>query len=199
MLRKLCKNGLVFTRGLDTSSTQFVATSSQLLFKRNRSSNPQSTVADDTKLKTDQGDKEKPHSAKVLYDGECNICVHEIRVLRVIAKEKPVDFVDINTPDFTSEAFRGVTYEMAMKEMHVIGADGRVHVQGDAIREMYRSCGLGWLATATQLPGVKEVCDKMYIKFAEYRLEKALDRCDSGTSCSVKLTHLRDKLRPHQE
>ena len=72
-------------------------------------------------------------------------------------------------------------------------------MQGDAVREMYRACGLGWLAAATQLPGIKGVCDKLYVKYAHYRLQKALNRCDSGASCSVKLKHLRDKLRPHKE
>ena len=64
---------------------------------------------------------------QVLYDGECNICMHEIRVLQKLARKKPVDFVDINSSSFTSEAYRGVTYEQAMKEMHVIGADGKVY------------------------------------------------------------------------
>ena len=74
----------------------------------------------------------------------------------------------------------------------------QIHTQGDAIREMYRACGLGMLASATALPGVKQVADNLYMRFAHYRLEKALDRCDAGNSCSVKLKHLRDKLRPQK-
>ena len=75
----------------------------------------------------------------------------------------------------------------------------QVYVQGDAIRHMYRACGMGWLAAVTELPGVETWCNKMYTTFAKYRLEKALDRCESGVSCSVKLKHLRDRLRPEEK
>ena len=71
----------------------------------------------------------------------------------------------------------------------------QVYVQGDAIREMYRAVGLGWLVAATRVPGIKQACDMLYVKFTHYRLENALNRCDSGDSCSIKLKHLRDKLR----
>ena len=63
---------------------------------------------------------------QVLYDGECNICMKEIGILQKFAKKRPVDFIDINTPSFTAKNYSGVTYEMAMKEMHVIGANGMV-------------------------------------------------------------------------
>ena len=43
-----------------------------------------------------------------------------------MARNRPVEFIDINQPQFISEAYNGVTYEDAMKEMHVIGADGKV-------------------------------------------------------------------------
>ena len=52
--------------------------------------------------------------------------MHEIRILQMLARKRLVDFIDINKPSFTAETFSGVTYEMAMKEMHVIGADGTV-------------------------------------------------------------------------
>ncbi|KAL8558203.1 hypothetical protein ACOMHN_036292 [Nucella lapillus] len=136
---------------------------------------------------------------QVLYDGECNICMHEIRLLKRITGGRPVDFVDITTPQFSEDKFGGVTYEMAMKEMTVIGTDGKVHVQADAVREMYRACGFGWLATLTWLPGLETAFNTLYMQFAAYRLKAALDRCDSGVSCSVKLKHLRDKLRPPRD
>ncbi|XP_076448089.1 uncharacterized protein LOC143284866 [Babylonia areolata] len=155
-----------------------------------------SNAADDTKL---EGQSQEPTSTvKVLYDGECNICVHEVSVLKRLARQRPVLFVDISTPDFRADRFEGVTYEMAMKEMHVIAANGKVLVQADAIREMYRACGLGWVAAFTELPVLEKVCNYLYTQFAVYRLRAALDRCESGVSCSIKLKHLKDKLRSPQ-
>ncbi|XP_005098995.1 uncharacterized protein At5g50100, chloroplastic [Aplysia californica] len=132
---------------------------------------------------------------KVLYDGECRLCEIEISALKRFSNGKgAVLFTDITQPEYDPQGNGGVTYERAMKEMHVIAPDGQVLTQGDAIRQMYRACGLGWVAKATELPGIRSVCDRLYVHFAEYRLNKALDRCD-GNSCSIKLQHLREKYR----
>ena len=61
---------------------------------------------------------------------------------------------------------------------------------------MYRASGLGWLARFTELPVIKDVCDRMYVRFAHYRLQKAFKRCDSESDqCSIKLHHLREKMK----
>ncbi|KAK7503492.1 hypothetical protein BaRGS_00005413 [Batillaria attramentaria] len=190
MFGTACNRSSVLLKHANFAATcRWVSSSHRLFIAESPRPRP---VADDS---TSASKEFAERVAKVLYDGECNICMKEINILKRVASKRPVDFVDITAPGYQADKYSGITYEMAMKEMHVIGADGKVYTQGDAIREMYRACGLGWLAAATQVPGIELACNKLYVKFAEYRLQKALDRCDSG-SCSVKLKHLREKLRP---
>jgi len=130
---------------------------------------------------------------QVLYDGDCKICAIEIAGLKRLTRNSDkVSFVDITDPNYKAENYSGVTYARAMEEMHVIDSDGKVLIQGDAIRAMYRASGLGFLATLTELPGIKAACDSLYMRFAKYRLEKALSRCDDG-SCSIKLKQLQQQ------
>merc|ERR1711879_413306 len=102
--------------------------------------------------------------------------------------------IDISESTYSPEGNSGVTYEDAMKEMHVIDQQGNVLKQSDAIRHMYRVSHLGVLAWITELPVISTVCDELYVKFAKYRLNKALKGCDDK-SCSVKLQHLRQKYK----
>merc|ERR1712227_490236 len=89
----------------------------------------------------------------------------------------------------TTILYDGVTYEDAMKEMHVIEGD-KVYLKADAIRKMYDSVGLKWLSNFTRLPIIAPICDKLYVKFAEYRLNRALKHCDTSR-CSTKLKALK--------
>ncbi|GFR88579.1 thiol-disulfide oxidoreductase [Elysia marginata] len=141
--------------------------------------------------------REQSQTTRVLYDGECKLCKVEIAGLKWLARSKPnVQFIDITSQDYEPALYSGVTYEQAMLEMHVVGPQGKVFTQGDAVREMYRASGLGWLASLTEVPGVKEICDRMYVRFAHYRLRKAFARCDSESDrCSIKLHHLRRKMK----
>ncbi|ESO85233.1 hypothetical protein LOTGIDRAFT_69227, partial [Lottia gigantea] len=106
----------------------------------------------------------------ILYDGECSICQVEISLLKRLPSRQYVDYVDITKADYKPELYHGVTYEQAMKEMHVISND-KVYVKADAIRKMYEVVGLKWLADFSRRPTIAPYCDKLYIKFAKYRLE----------------------------
>lgn len=65
----------------------------------------------------------------MLYDGLCPICVTEIRFLQFLQKKQPdkVDFVDISLSGYDGEKYKGVSYEMAMEEMHVIDEKDEVN------------------------------------------------------------------------
>ncbi|XP_016320508.1 uncharacterized protein At5g50100, mitochondrial-like [Sinocyclocheilus anshuiensis] len=67
-------------------------------------------------LKRGQGSSD---TIRMLYDGECPICVKEIRFLQRNRADK-VDFVDISLPEYDGSKYEGVSYEMAMEEMTVI-------------------------------------------------------------------------------
>ena len=105
------------------------------------------------------------------------------------AKKEHLEYVDITSPNYDPKLYNGVTYEEAMKEMHVIEND-KIYLKADAIRKMYDSVGLKWLSNFTRLPVIAPICDKLYVKFAEYRLNRALKNCDTSR-CSTKLKSLK--------
>ncbi|TRY84748.1 hypothetical protein DNTS_027434 [Danionella cerebrum] len=66
-------------------------------------------------------------STRILYDGECPVCVKEISFLQFLQRNRPdqVDFVDISLPEYDESKY-GVSYEMAMQEMTVIDKYNKV-------------------------------------------------------------------------
>ncbi|XP_029910638.1 uncharacterized protein At5g50100, chloroplastic-like [Myripristis murdjan] len=130
-------------------------------------------------------------SVRVLYDGLCPICVTEIRFLQYLQKNRPgkVDFIDISLPDYDGEKYKGVSYEMAMDEMHVIDEKDKVHRGVPAFAVMYGAVGLGWLGRFMMWSPVRPFMDKSYAIFARNRLKWTGrgDECTTGRC--VKKTH----------
>ena len=55
------------------------------------------------------------------------MCKVEVAGLKWLARDKPdVEFVDITSLDYEPALYSGVTYEQAMREMHVVGPQGQV-------------------------------------------------------------------------
>uniref|UniRef100_A0A3Q0QPJ2 Si:ch73-390p7.2 n=1 Tax=Amphilophus citrinellus TaxID=61819 RepID=A0A3Q0QPJ2_AMPCI len=109
----------------------------------------------------------------VLYDGLCPICVTEIRFLQFLQRNRPekVHFIDISLPDYDGMKYKDITYEMAMKEMHVIDEKDKVHSGVPAFAVMYSAVGLGWLARFMTWSPVRPFMDKSYDIFARNRLK----------------------------
>lgn len=120
---------------------------------------------------------------KVLYDGECPICVTEIRFLQYLQSNRAVkvDFVDISLPGYDEIKYRGISYEMAMEEMTVIDENNEVHRGVPAFTVMYSAVGLGWLGRFMMWPPVRPFMDKSYAIFAKNRLKwTGRDECTTG-------------------
>ncbi|XP_048728758.1 uncharacterized protein LOC125646476 isoform X2 [Ostrea edulis] len=121
------------------------------------------------------------HKSKVLYDGECPICMIEINFLKkYFNKEGKVEFVDITKGSYKPEDHSGVTYQEAIGNMHVIGENNQVYKKMDGIREMYRGVGLKGFAKFTEMPVIRPVSDRMYDIFAanRFRLTGRQDNCN---------------------
>ncbi|XP_070696301.1 uncharacterized protein [Pempheris klunzingeri] len=127
---------------------------------------------------------------KVLYDGLCPICVTEIRFLQFLQRNQPekVDFIDISLPGYDGEKYSGISYEMAMEEMHVIDEKDEVHRGIPAFAVMYGAVGLGWLGRFMMWPPLRPYMDKSYAIFAKNRLkwtgrgeECSTGRCEKKT------------------
>ncbi|KAK9954435.1 hypothetical protein ABG768_016502 [Culter alburnus] len=130
-----------------------------------------------------------PDIVRVLYDGECPICVKEIRFLQFLQRNRAdkVDFVDISLPEYDETKY-GVSYEMAMEEMTVIDTNNKVQRGVPAFTVMYSAVGLGWLGWLISLPLIRPVMDHAYGVFARNRLKwTGREGCITGR-CDKKKT-----------
>lgn len=116
-----------------------------------------------------------PESApvKVLYDGLCPICVTEIKFLQFLQRNRSdkVDFIDISLPGYNGAKYKGISYELAMEEMHVIDEKNMVHRGVPAFSVMYSAVGLRWLGRLMMWPPLRPMMDKSYSIFARNRLK----------------------------
>ncbi|CAK0812506.1 unnamed protein product, partial [Prorocentrum cordatum] len=73
----------------------------------------------------------------VLYDGLCRVCLTNKAVLESNDGKGVLRFVNIAEDDYEADEHRGVEYEDAMNELHVILPDGAVVRGTDAVFRAY--------------------------------------------------------------
>lgn len=119
-----------------------------------------------------QSSSEKPSwQIKLLYDGECPLCLREVNFLRKRdAGRGRVKFVDITDDDYTPEAHGGVDFETAMGRIHAVLPDGTVIKNIEVFRRVYEILGMGWIYAATKLPVIGWIVDTLYEIWADWRL-----------------------------
>jgi predicted DCC family thiol-disulfide oxidoreductase YuxK len=108
----------------------------------------------------------------VLYDGHCKICTRGARQLVALARPGAVEAVSFQEPGVL-ERFPGLSHEACMQAMYLVAPDGRLFrgfeaaVQAVATRPFLR-----FLAYAYYLPGIRQICDRLYAYVAanRYRL-----------------------------
>jgi predicted DCC family thiol-disulfide oxidoreductase YuxK len=115
---------------------------------------------------------EKPSwQIKLLYDGECPLCVREVNFLRKRdAGRGRVAFVDIADDDYTPSLHGGVDFETAMGRIHAVLPDGTVIKNVEVFRRVYEILGMGWIYAATKLPVIGWIVDTLYEIWADWRL-----------------------------
>jgi predicted DCC family thiol-disulfide oxidoreductase YuxK len=108
---------------------------------------------------------------KLLYDGECPLCVREVNFLRKRDTGRGlVAFVDIASEDYSPEENGGVDFETAMGRIHAVLKDGTVIKNVEVFRRVYETLGMGWIYAATKLPVIGTVVDALYGIWADWRL-----------------------------
>ncbi|MBT8446733.1 MAG: DUF393 domain-containing protein [Gammaproteobacteria bacterium] len=104
----------------------------------------------------------------IYYDGDCPICALEIRNLRRLDDDGRLDFVDVTAPAFDA-ASSGKTREELLARMHARRADGSIETGMQVFRGAYERVGKGWMVRWTGWPGVRQVFDWLYLRFANNR------------------------------
>ena len=108
---------------------------------------------------------------KLLYDGECPLCVREVNFLKQRdAGRGLVAFVDIASDDYTPEANAGIDFETAMGRIHAILPDGTVVTNVEVFRRVYEILGMGWMYAITKVPVMGAIADALYGIWADKRL-----------------------------
>ena len=108
---------------------------------------------------------------KLLYDGECPLCVREVNFLtKRDAGRGLVAFVDIADDNYNPESHGGVDYETAMGRIHAVLPDGTLIKNVEVFRQVYETLGMGWVYAATKLPIIGPIVDMVYTIWADLRL-----------------------------
>lgn len=119
---------------------------------------------------------------EVFFDGECPLCMREIRMLRWMDRRQRIRFTDISTDKFLPDQFDRSMQDF-MDEIHGRLPDGQWITGVEVFRRLYAAVGLGPLVSLTRLPGISHGLEAGYQVFAKNRL-RLTGRCDTS-SCDV--------------
>lgn len=116
------------------------------------------------------------YDIEVFYDGDCPLCMREIRMLSWLDRRSRLRLTDISPPGFDAQAVTGLSWDALMAEIHGRLPDGTPVTGMEVFRRMYAAVGLGFLLAPTSWPGLRNVSDAAYARFARDRL-KLTGRC----------------------
>jgi predicted DCC family thiol-disulfide oxidoreductase YuxK len=119
---------------------------------------------------------------EVFYDGECPLCLREIKLLRRLDRKQRIRFTDISDPSFHPADY-GMTMQDFMEEIRGRLVNGE-WIQGiEVFRRLYAAVGLKPVVALTRLPGISHGLDFAYRIFAKNRL-RLTGRCQND-ACEV--------------
>lgn len=112
-----------------------------------------------------------PWKIKLLYDGDCPLCLREVNFLRnQDAGRGMVAFVNIADLDYSPADNGGISYEAAMGRIHALLPDGSVLQDVAVFRRVYEELGLGWVYAITNWKPVEVIANVLYHLWATLRL-----------------------------
>ncbi|XP_050291901.1 uncharacterized protein At5g50100, chloroplastic-like isoform X1 [Quercus robur] len=159
------------------------------------------TVDPLTPKKEDEEQSPQNWTIKMLYDGDCPLCMREVNMLRERNKNYgTIKFVDISSNEYSPEENQGLDYKskfpeksrlnhlalcfghgkvndnfvkylMVMGRIHAILSDGTVVTNVEAFRRLYEQVGLGWVYAITKYEPIATITDSIYGVWAKYRLQ----------------------------
>lgn len=114
-------------------------------------------------------------TVEVFFDGDCPLCMREIKLLRWMDRKKRIRFTDIAANEFEPSIY-GKTMKELMDEIQARLPDGTWVTGVEVFRRLYQAVGLGLLVLPTRLPGISHLLDCGYHVFAKNRL-RLTGRC----------------------
>lgn len=121
---------------------------------------------------------------EVFYDGDCPLCLREIKMLKWLDRRQRILFTNIADSGFEPTDYEKTMDEL-MAEIHGRLPD-RTWVSGvEVFRRLYAAVGFSVLANLTRLPLISHGLDFGYRVFAKNRL-KLTGRCVPNGQCNIK-------------
>lgn len=115
---------------------------------------------------------------EVFFDGQCPLCLREIRMLRRLDRDHHIQFTDIAAPDFDPTSI-GKTMPELMRRIHARLPDGSLVDGVEVFRRLYAAVGFRRLVALTRMPVVSPLLELGYELFAKNRL-RLTGRCEPG-------------------
>lgn len=112
---------------------------------------------------------------EVFYDGDCPLCMREIRMLKRRDQGARIQFTDIAAPGFDAAAY-GTTHAALMEQIRGRLPDGTWIEGVEVFRRLYAAIGLRRTVAVTRLPGLSHLLGLAYRLFAKNRL-RLTGRC----------------------
>ena len=109
---------------------------------------------------------------KLLYDGECPLCLREVNFLtKKDAGRGIIKFIDIAALDYNPRDNAGIDFATAMGRIHGILADGTIIKNVEVFRRVYEELGMGWIYAITKVPLLGAIANWLYRIWADWRLK----------------------------
>ncbi|CAN6448561.1 unnamed protein product [Victoria cruziana] len=122
-------------------------------------------------LERGEGQPSEKWKVKMLYDGECPLCMREVNMLKEQNERfGTIKFVDISSSNYSPEENEGLDYKTVMGRIHAISHDGTILTDVAAFRRLYEEVGLGWVYAITKYEPIASIADAIYGVWAKYRL-----------------------------
>lgn len=115
---------------------------------------------------------------EVFYDGDCPLCMREIKLLHRLDKHTKIRFTNIADPDF-DPAPLGLDFAALMQRIRGRLPNGELIEGVEVFRRLYAAVGFAPLVAVTRLPVLSQALDLGYHWFAKNRL-KLTGRCDDA-------------------
>lgn len=122
-------------------------------------------------------------TVEVFYDGDCPLCMREIRMLMRRDRAARIQFTDIAAATFDPAAY-GKDHADFMARIHGRLPDGTWIEGVEVFRRLYAAIGFGWIVAVTRVPGVSHLLRLGYHLFAKNRL-RLTGRCAPDGTCAV--------------
>ncbi|XP_027367549.1 uncharacterized protein At5g50100, chloroplastic isoform X4 [Abrus precatorius] len=127
-----------------------------------------------------EAESTKDWKIKMLYDGDCPLCMREVNMLRERNKSYgTIKFVDISSDDYSSEENQGLDYETAMGRIHAILSDGTVitDVEVGKVADSIYGIWAKYRLQITGRPPIEEIL--------EARKKKGDEVCKDSNACKM--------------